>query len=276
MIGLSSYFNSISDYSRVTADEEKSLARQWREHRDASARERLITANLRLVIALAKRYAGRGVPLDELIAEGNVGLIHAVDNFDPDMGCRISTYAAYWIRQSIGVVFSRAQSRARISRQQRQELAALDGASGEYQALHGCLPTAADLAEALSWEVERVRAAQRLGESCAQTRSLSDTLPVPIPLSSLHAPDEQLLQADAKARAAEQIDDLLAELSPLERRLIELHFGLDCGKACPVGAVASILGMSKRNVNGNLRLAMVKLLRHRGSAEDERFESACA
>ena len=94
------YLSEITQISLLTAEEEKILARQLLDG-DKTARKRLIEANLRLVVALAKRYYNRGVALSDLIEEGNLGLIHAVEKFDPENGARFSTYATWWIRQSI-------------------------------------------------------------------------------------------------------------------------------------------------------------------------------
>ena len=85
----------------LTAEQEKQLARRIREHADPIAREQMIQANLRLVVNIAKQYSNRGMTLSDLVAEGNLGLMRAVEEFDPDAGVRFSTYAAWWIKQAI-------------------------------------------------------------------------------------------------------------------------------------------------------------------------------
>src|SRR5262249_23155941 len=97
---LDSYFREINETRLLTADREKELA--WRiADGDAEARDELARANLRLVVNIARGYVGRGLDLQDLIEEGNLGLMRAVEAFDPAMNCRFSTYAAYWIRQSL-------------------------------------------------------------------------------------------------------------------------------------------------------------------------------
>ena len=98
---LQTYLKQIHDVALLSADEEKALARDIIERGDMAARERMVRANLRLVVNIAKQFTGRGMCLTDLIEEGNVGLIRAVEGFDPDNGCRFSTYASWWIKQAI-------------------------------------------------------------------------------------------------------------------------------------------------------------------------------
>ena len=94
------YLNEIGASSLLTAPQELALARKVREG-DFPSRQRMIEANLRLVVSIAKHYMNRGIPLDDLIEEGNLGLIHALEKFDPERGFRFSTYATWWIRQNV-------------------------------------------------------------------------------------------------------------------------------------------------------------------------------
>jgi RNA polymerase primary sigma factor len=98
---LQIYLRQIHEVPLLTADEEKMLARRIIEHSDAAARERMVRANLRLVVNIAKHYVNRGMGLLDLIEEGNIGLLKAVEGFDPDNGARFSTYASWWIKQAI-------------------------------------------------------------------------------------------------------------------------------------------------------------------------------
>ena len=98
---LSSYLQAIRKFPMLTPDEEFMLAKRWREHEDSEAAHRLVTSHLRLVAKIAMGYRGYGLPVSELISEGNVGMIQAVKRFDPDRGFRLATYAMWWIRASI-------------------------------------------------------------------------------------------------------------------------------------------------------------------------------
>ena len=98
---LSSYLQAIRKFPMLTPDEEFMLAKRWREHEDSEAAHRLVTSHLRLVAKIAMGYRGYGLPVSELISEGNVGMMQAVKRFDPDSGFRLATYAMWWIRASI-------------------------------------------------------------------------------------------------------------------------------------------------------------------------------
>ncbi|OHC72786.1 MAG: RNA polymerase factor sigma-32 [Rhodospirillales bacterium RIFCSPLOWO2_01_FULL_65_14] len=98
---LSRYLHRIRSYPMLAADEEFRLARRWRDHEDAAAADRLVTSHLRLVAKIAMGYKGYGLPLEEIIGEGNVGMVQAIRRFDPDRGFRLSTYAMWWIRAAI-------------------------------------------------------------------------------------------------------------------------------------------------------------------------------
>src|SRR3954468_10279156 len=99
--GLQIYLRQINGSPLLTADQEKELARRIINDNDPAARERMVRSNLRLVVNIAKHYVGRGLQLPDLIEEGNIGLLRAVEGFDPDNGSRFSTYASWWIKQAI-------------------------------------------------------------------------------------------------------------------------------------------------------------------------------
>ena len=99
--GLSRYLSEIRNFPMLAPEEEYMLAKRWREHEDSGAAHRLVTSHLRLVAKIAMGYRGYGLPINEIVSEGNVGLMQAVKRFEPDKGFRLATYAMWWIRASI-------------------------------------------------------------------------------------------------------------------------------------------------------------------------------
>lgn len=245
---------------RLTADDEKLLARAWRDGADASARDRLVTANLGLVVSIAQRYRNAGVPLEELIAEGNLGLMHAVDGFDPDCGARFSTYAAYWIRQGIGRAFAANSPRGRLNSGDRRDLLALERATRQHYARTCVMPTVAELSKELGWSIERVGVCRSMFVACSRPESWDNSRGQ----SQTH-PDDRA-SADAAARLGdagprEQIGHLLSGLTPFEREAVELRFGLHGTEAQSIHSIGHALDRTSGEVRTALRIAMVKLTR---------------
>ena len=267
---LSAYVQSISSLGRITAREEIELSTAWRERGDTAARDRLITANLRLVIAYAKRYSGRGIPLDELVAEGNLGLIEAVNNFNPKVGCRFSTYAVFWIRKSAAQAFAHSASRPKATRHDRLRLAALEQARDEFASQNGRTPTSAELTADLGWSLEELRIVETLRKARSLQQSLSDLAPGILADDRQEAPLSALTDLEGAGRQSELLKSLFHSLSDAEQKTISLRFGLDSGSPRSIEAVAAVLGESPKATRARLRLAMAKLTkkgRARASAD---------
>lgn len=112
--GLGHYLRSIRRYDMLSLEDEQSLARRWRDNKDSDAADKLVTSHLRLVVKIAMGYRGYGLPLADLVAEGNVGMVRALDRFDPDRGFRLATYAMWWIRAAINEYVVRSRSLVKI------------------------------------------------------------------------------------------------------------------------------------------------------------------
>lgn len=250
--------------TRISAEEEKHLASAWRHRGQLGARDRLVTANLGLVVAIARRYKNSGVPLDELIAEGNLGLLRAVDGFDPGCGSRFSTYASYWIRQGISRAFAASTPRGRLNSRDRRDVNQLDAAARRHYLEHGVMPTVAELAEELGWPRSKVEAFSAMSVRFARPASLDqprndDAAPMPHPSAPAPAP-----KAD-RSESVTRVDRLLEMLSPDERAAVELRFGLHGIEPQSLEVIAKSLSRSPRQTRLSLRTAMAKLAR-RGSA----------
>jgi RNA polymerase sigma factor (sigma-70 family) len=255
---LGEYLKSITANSRITSDEEVTLALAWRDHECQVSRDKLITANLRLVIMVAKRYMNRGIPLDDLVAEGNVGLIHAVDNFDPRAGAKLSTYAVYWIRHAITEAFSHASRRSRMTRVERTDLASMEKSHASFVTAHGRQPSAQELCAELHWHPEKLRTIETMRTARSRPQSLSDGGSITLELAATTAKSHH---SDETATRSSRIHRMLDALTPDERRIIELRFGLDGASARPIGQIAENIGEAPRVVRVRLETAMRKLTR---------------
>ena len=225
------YLKEIGQVDLLTAQQEIDYAKRMEEG-DEVAKQRLAEANLRLVVSIAKRYVGRGMQFLDLIQEGNLGLIKAVEKFDYRKGYKFSTYATWWIRQAITrAIADQARTiripvhmvetinkQIRVSRQLLQEL--------------GREPKAEEIAEAMDMPVERVREIQKISQ---------DPVSLETPIGEeedSHLGDfiqdediEQPAEAAARALLKEQIDEELATLTDREQKVLRLRFGLDDGRA---------------------------------------------
>lgn len=213
----------------LRADEERELARLVSEG-DESARNTLIEANLRLVVAMARRYQGLGLPFPDLVQEGTVGLIQAVDRFDWRRGRRFSTYAAWWIRQAIRRALTNDSRTIRLPSRLVAKQLATRRAAAALEARLGRTPTAAEIALATGFDVDAVALAERAPLAAASlnepvgsdegSAQLVDLLP------DATAPDP-VDEAEEAARAA-ALRAAVAELRAREREIVVNHFGLDC------------------------------------------------
>ncbi len=210
-------------------DEERELARLVAAG-NAQAREALIEANLRLVVAMAHRYQGLGLPFADLVQEGTVGLIQAVDRFDWRRGRRFSTYAAWWIRQAIRRALTNDSRTIRLPSRLVAKQLATRRASASLEAALGRAATAAEIADATGFDPDAVALAEQAPLAAA---SLNETIGSDDGSAQLldfvvdaTAPDP-LLAAEEKARIA-ALRAALGELRPRERTILGEHFGLDC------------------------------------------------
>ena len=160
---VKAYLKEIGQVPLLSAEEEQTLARAARAG-DADARRRLSEANLRLVVSVAKRYAGRGLPFLDLIQEGNLGLMKAAEKFEPDRGFKFSTYATWWIRQSITRAIADQGRTIRIPVHLVEHINRVRKTAGELLRKNGREPTAEEIAVRLEMEPDRVRELLQLAQ----------------------------------------------------------------------------------------------------------------
>jgi len=266
---LGAYLREIGRGALLTKEQEVELAKQIEAGSDA-ARRRMTEANLRLVVSIAKKYQGRGLPLLDLIQEGNVGLMRAVAKFDHRRGFKCSTYATWWIRQAVLRAIGDQARTIRLPIHIGDQTNKLVRVSDRLRDSLGRQPTDEEIAEELGLkplEVEALRQTSR------------DTVSLETPIGeegdtelghlieddNAESPAAAALEADLKG----QVDDVLQTLEPRERRVIQLRFGLTDGHQRALDEVARRLGTSRETVRQLERQALEKL-RRTGRAESLR------
>lgn len=257
---IKAYLKDIRHIPLLTAKKEIDLARLIKKG-DKEARNEMIRSNLRLVISIAKKYNNLGIPLSDLIEEGNIGLMRAVDKFDPNRGFRFSTYAAWWIKQSISRAIIDQGKMIRIPVYMNEEIL-----------------KAKKVTEALTHKLKRKpragEVAKRLGISVDKVREVSNWI---TKMSSLDAPigeegegqvkdiieDESLMMPDEELETffnKERTAELLNMMSERERKILDLRFGITDGNTHTLAEIAKKMGVSRERIR-QVESATLKKLR---------------
>ncbi|HEY3117519.1 MAG TPA: sigma-70 family RNA polymerase sigma factor [Chloroflexota bacterium] len=227
-----------------------------------SARDRLIEANLRLVVSVAKRYSNRGVGLADLVQEGNIGLLRAVDKFDYHRGFKFSTYATWWIRQAV------TRAIADQARTIRIPVHMVD-------TLNRTIKVMARLQQEYAREPTWQEVADEIGTSAERVREMMELLPLPISLENPIGEDgdttvgdlveDVQAQSPFEERARSEMKDgvaaVLDSLSPRERQVLELRFGLDIGEQRTLDEIGERLGVTRERVR-QIEMEALQKLRH--------------
>jgi len=257
--GLESYFREISKTPLLTPEEEVRLAERIQQG-DEEARNHMIRANLRLVVKIAKDYAGYGVPLNDLISEGNIGLMHAVERFDPDKGGKMSTYSAWWIKQSIKKALANQSKTIRLPIHLVEKIARMRRIASSLSEVLGREPTDDELAEEIGLPRQKIamlkQSAQRL-TSLDSPISEGDGMEYGDVIADETSADP--LAALTEKNLHDQIGDLLSILNEREQRIIADRFGLEGRKPMLLEDVGREFGVSRERIRQLQNSALAKM-----------------
>ncbi len=255
------YLKEIGKVSLLTADEEIELAKRM-EQGDEEAKKRLAEANLRLVVSIAKRYVGRGMLFLDLIQEGNLGLIKAVEKFDYRKGYKFSTYATWWIRQAITRAIADQARTIRIPVHMVETINKLIRVSRQLLQELGREPTPEEIAEEMKMPVDRVREILKISQEPV-------SLETPIGeeedshLGDFIQDDNVPVPADAAAFTLlkEQLIEVLGTLTEREQKVLRLRFGLDDGRARTLEEVGKEFNVTRERIR-QIEAKALRKLRH--------------
>ena len=242
------YLNEIGFSPLLTPQEEVHFARLAQKG-DPAGRKRMIESNLRLVVKIARRYVNRGLSLLDLIEEGNLGLMHALDKFDPERGFRFSTYATWWVRQNIERAIMNQSRTIRLPVHVIKELNVCLRAQRHLEAQSGREPTHEEIAHLIDRSVQDVLKMLNLNERVSSLDAPLDIDPLLTVGESI--PDEQqIAPADMlqNAEVGKYVQDWLKQLSSKQRAVIERRYGLNGYEICTLEELASDLELTRERV----------------------------
>jgi RNA polymerase primary sigma factor len=245
---LETYLREINETALLTADEEKMLSRRI-ENGDAGARDRMVRANLRLVVNIARGYTGKGLPLPDLIEEGNLGLLRAVEGFDPDMNTRFSTYASYWIKQSIKRALVNSAKTIRIPAYMVELLSKWRRATAKLNDEMNCVPTPEDVARELGIPKKKlkiVKKAIQLYNATPQSDNSESgwSMGEMVADDRTKGPEDELIENDN----LKHIYGMLEDMEPREATILRMRFGLDNAEPCTLKEIGETLGLTRERV----------------------------
>jgi RNA polymerase primary sigma factor len=256
---LETYLREINETALLTADQEKSLARQIAVG-DTEARDLMVRANLRLVVNIARGYTGKGLALQDLIEEGNLGLLRAVEGFDPNMNTRFSTYASYWIKQSIKRALVNTAKTIRIPAYMVELLSKWRRATAKLTDELGRAPTQEEIARSLDLPKKKlniIKKAIRVYNSTPQTDQAETgwSLGEMLTDERTKTPDNEMVEADDLSHVMQ----LLEKMDQREATILRMRFGLDDEEPKTLKEIGECLGLTRERVRQIESEALAKL-----------------
>jgi RNA polymerase primary sigma factor len=247
--GLQLYLKQINDNPLLSADQEKDLARKIIKHNDLRARETMVRCNLRLVVNLAKHYVNRGLSLPDLIEEGNIGLLKAVEGFDPENGSRFSTYASWWIKQAIKRALINAAQPIHIPAYMVEMMSKMKQAMRQLEDDLGRLPNTDELAHHMQLSPKKLRIIRKAIRA-VNTPTQSGSADGELSLSDMVADRANPTPAEAVIWDDDirHLMDLLAAIDEREAIILRMRYGLDGENPMTLKQIGARIGLTRERV----------------------------
>ena len=259
--GLDTYLSDINEVPLLTPEEEIAFAIRI-EQGDMSAREHMIRANLRLVVSIAKNYVNRGLTFMDLIEEGNIGLMKAVEKFDPEAGCRFSTYATWWIKQGIRRALVNTVKTVRVPSYMSEIVSRWKTMSMELTYLLGRTPTSSEIAEELelpqsNWDVVRDTVLANSQPTHSMNEDSSSVYADALEDTRSKSPEEEIFNN----MEIQRLQELLNAIDQREAKILRMRYGIGMGNPKPMTlkAIGETIGVTRERVRQMEQEALRKL-----------------
>jgi RNA polymerase primary sigma factor len=247
--GLQLYLRQINDSPLLNAAEEKALGRRIIQDNDPEAREIMVRSNLRLVVNIAKHFVNRGLSLPDLIEEGNIGLLKAVEGFDPENGARFSTYASWWIKQAIKRALINSVQSIHIPAYMVEMMSKLKTANREMEDQLGRLPTIDELSTYMKMSTKKlkiIRKAVKAYNSPTQSGSADGEMTINELVADTHNPPPDEIVCDTDE--LRQLGELLEKIDARAAKILKLRYGLEGDDPLTLKEIGDRIGLTRERV----------------------------